>query len=191
MRIGLIDNYDSFTYNLVHYIEPYVDSIEVFRNDRFELNQLNTFDALVLSPGPGLPRESGSLMRVIDEYAHSKPILGICLGLQAIVEHFGGSLTQMNEVRHGQMVIAQMNTESHLFKGLQKEEEVGLYHSWGTSVNLLPDVLKETAVFNGITMAIEHCDLPISAVQFHPESVLTQHGKAMILNWINYLNDLK
>ena len=186
MKILVIDNYDSFVYNLVHYLEELDCEVTVIRNDRFHLDEVAEFDKILLSPGPGIPDEAGLLKKVIEKYAASKSMLGVCLGQQAIGEVFGGSIENLSEVFHGVATNASIIVEDEpLFKGLEKEIEVGRYHSWVVSNKDFPDVLEVTAVDeNGQIMALRHRTLDIRGVQFHPESVLTPKGKQIIKNWI-------
>jgi anthranilate synthase component 2 len=186
MKVLILDNYDSFTYNLFHYFKGYTPEVTVKRNDEITGEALEEYSHIVISPGPGLPQNAGILMDVLDRYSTSKPILGICLGLQAIVEHFGGELYNQKIVKHGlQEEIDVLNNASGLFKGFDNSIHVGLYHSWAAKKENLPQELEITAKGKtGVIMAIEHKTLPISAVQFHPESILTPSGKQIIKNWI-------
>ena len=185
MKIIVIDNYDSFTYNLVHYLEDLNAEVTVYRNDEFELSELEKFDKILLSPGPGIPDEAGLLKQVIQKYAPTKSILGICLGLQAIGEVFGGTLSNLDKVYHG--VATNVKTvvdDEILFEGLGKEFEVGRYHSWVVDASL-PDVLEATSYDeNGQVMSLRHKKYDVRGVQFHPESVLTPNGKKMLENWV-------
>jgi anthranilate synthase component II len=183
--ILVIDNYDSFTYNLVHYLEDLNCKVTVYRNDEFELPEVAAFDKILLSPGPGIPDEAGLLKAVIKEYASSKSILGVCLGQQAIGEVFGGTLINLDKVYHGvsSMVTSIVNDE-YLFEGLDKTFEVGRYHSWVVA-NDLPEVLEATSFDeNGQIMSLRHKKYDVRGVQFHPESVLTRNGKLILENWI-------
>ena len=184
-KIVIIDNYDSFTFNLVHYFEALNCEVTVFRNDEFDLNELQEFDKIVLSPGPGLPSEAGLLKQVIKTYAASKSILGICLGQQAIAEVFGGKLRQLETVKHGVATnIKTTVSDEILFQGLPENFEVGRYHSWIVDTDL-PSVLEATSTDEeGEIMSLRHRTLDVKGVQFHPESILTIHGKAMLKNWI-------
>jgi anthranilate synthase component 2 len=186
MKILVIDNYDSFVYNLVHYLEELDAEVTVIRNDRFHIDDVEEYDKILLSPGPGIPEEAGLLKEVIHKYATSKSMLGVCLGQQAIGEVFGGSIENLSEVFHGVATNAIITVEDEpLFKGMEKEIEVGRYHSWVVSKNGFPDVLEVTAVDeNGQIMALRHRTLDIRGVQFHPESVLTPMGKQIIKNWV-------
>lgn len=184
-KILVIDNYDSFTYNLVHYLEDLDCSVTVKRNDQLTLDEVDAFDKIVLSPGPGIPDEAGLLKEIIARYAPTKTILGVCLGQQAIGEVFGGTLINLEQVYHGIATKIKVIKEDILFKGLPKEIEVGRYHSWVVNPNL-PEVLEATSVDeNGQIMSLRHKIYDVNAVQFHPESVLTPDGKQMLKNWVN------
>lgn len=186
MKIVMIDNYDSFTYNLVHLVKELGHDITVFRNDRFSLEDLQGFDKIMLSPGPGIPSEAGLLLEVIRTYAGKKPILGICLGEQAIGEVFGGKLVNLRDVFHGVQTPAHITADDYIFQGLPKDIMVGRYHSWVVDASTLPDCLEATALSDeGQVMALRHRIHDIRGIQFHPESVLTPDGKTMILNWLN------
>lgn len=186
MKIAVIDNYDSFTYNLVHYLEELGGEVIVLRNDEFDLEELHPFSKILLSPGPGIPDEAGLLKQVIKHYASTKSILGICLGQQAIGEVYGGSLTNLNKVFHGvsSKVIISVKDEL-LFKSIPSEIEVGRYHSWVVSTEDFPEDLEITSTDeNGQIMSLRHKKFDVRAVQFHPESVLTPHGKTILKNWL-------
>ena len=186
-KIVVIDNYDSFTYNLVHYLEDLNCEVTVFRNDEFEMDELQQFDKILLSPGPGIPDEAGLLKNVIKTYASSKSILGVCLGQQAIGEVFGGTLINLEKVYHGVATnIKITNTDDVLFKDLPNEFEVGRYHSWVVSNDNFPNDLIITSVDeNGQIMSLKHNKFDVRGVQFHPESVLTPNGKKILENWIS------
>jgi len=185
MKIVIIDNYDSFTYNLSHLIKELGSEVTVFRNDRFELSDLEPFDKIVLSPGPGIPSEAGLLLDVIHAYAGKKPILGVCLGHQAIGEAFGGKLENLSEVFHGVATPCNIVTDDPIFSGLERTITIGRYHSWVVSHEKFPDCLEVTAVSDdGQIMALRHKTMNIHGIQFHPESVLTPDGKTMIKNFI-------
>ena len=190
MRVAMIDNYDSFTYNLVHLVKELGAEITVFRNDQFELSDLEEFDKIMLSPGPGIPSEAGLLLDVIREYAGLKPILGICLGEQAIGEVFGGKLVNLSQVFHGvqtpaHLVRSRDNSTDYLFKGIPQDLLVGRYHSWVVDFDTLPRCLEATCLSDeGQIMALRHREYDIRGIQFHPESVLTPNGKKMIFNWL-------
>lgn len=186
MKIAVIDNYDSFTYNLVHYLEDLGATITVLRNDEFELEDLANFEKILLSPGPGIPSEAGLLKEVIKHYASQKSILGICLGQQAIGEVFGAQLTNLKKVYHG--VASSINIvvkDDVLFKDIPENIEVGRYHSWVVSNENFPSELEITSVDeNGEIMSLRHRDYDVKGVQFHPESVLTPNGKTILKNWL-------
>jgi len=186
MKILVFDNYDSFTYNLVHAVKKlgYSD-VEVHRNDQIALEEIARFDKIILSPGPGVPFESGILLEVIRTYAPIKPILGVCLGEQAIAEAFGGTLINLSEVHHGVSSIVDILEEDVLFKGLDKKIEVGRYHSWAAEKSTLPECLTIIAVDEeGMIMALAHKTYDVRGVQFHPESVLTPKGEQILKNWL-------
>ena len=186
MKILVFDNYDSFTYNLVHAVKKlgYTD-LEVYRNDQIALEDIARFDKIILSPGPGVPSESGILLDVIRTYASSKSILGVCLGEQAIAEAFGGTLINLAEVHHGISSMVDVVTEDVLFNGLAKQLEVGRYHSWAVEKATLPECLTIPAVDEeGMIMALAHKTYDVRGVQFHPESVLTPDGEKMLKNWL-------
>lgn len=186
MKVVIIDNYDSFTYNLVHLVRELGGKVTVFRNDQFELGQLEAYDKIILSPGPGIPSDAGLLLDVIRTYAGKKPILGVCLGHQAIGEVFGARLENLSEVWHGVQSSCTLTGLSSLWEGLPKEITVGRYHSWVVSKEQLPDVLEVTAESpDGQIMALRHKEYDVQGIQFHPESVLTPDGRTMIRNWLN------
>ena len=183
-KILVIDNYDSFTYNLVHYLEDLGCEVIVKRNDQLTLDEVDSFDKIVLSPGPGIPDEAGLLKDIIRMYAPTKKIFGVCLGQQAIAEVFGGTLINLDEVYHGIATKISIIKDDPLFEGMTKEIEVGRYHSWVVSPDL-PEVLEATSVDeNGQIMSLRHKDYDVCAVQFHPESVLTPFGKKILENWL-------
>jgi len=184
-NILMIDNYDSFTYNLVHYLEDLDCEVVVKRNDQLSLEEVADFDHIVLSPGPGIPDEAGLLKAIIKEYAGKKRIFGVCLGQQAIAEVFGGSLVNLDQVYHGVATQIEIVQKDYIFEGLPNEIEVGRYHSWVVNPEL-PDCLQATSFDdNGQIMSLRHSDFDIRAVQFHPESVLTPNGKQILKNWIH------
>lgn len=186
LRILVLDNYDSFTFNLVHLLEQFTDEVEVFRNDEIDLEQVNDYEKILLSPGPSLPADAGIMMDLIDRYHKEKSILGICLGMQGIVQYFGGELFNLDEVKHGIVEKVKVaDVQESFFKNVSNPFEVGLYHSWATKRELLPRELLETANSNGITMGVSHMQYAVKGVQFHPESIMTPEGKQMIFNWIN------
>jgi len=187
--IALIDNYDSFTYNLAHLVKELGAKVTVFRNDQFSLDQLEEFDKILLSPGPGIPSESGLLLDVIRVYAGKKPILGVCLGEQAIGEFFGAKLTNLSKVFHGlQKPVKILKPKGdYLFKGLPAWIPVGRYHSWVVDAAGLPDCLEVTAISEeNYIMGLRHKEYDVQGVQFHPESVLTPNGREIMRNWLKH-----
>jgi len=195
MKILVFDNYDSFTYNLVHLIEKILHfPVEVRRNDQIELDAVEVYDKIILSPGPGIPEEAGLLLPLIKRYAATKSILGVCLGHQAIGESFGGKLVNLDQVFHGVATPILVTDEKYIsdegsvFKNLPVSFEVGRYHSWVVDRKSLPDCLEITAEDeNGYIMAMKHKQYNVTGVQFHPESVLTPLGENLMRNWLNVL----
>ena len=188
MKILVVDNYDSFTYNLVHYLENITDDpIQVFRNDKISLDDVEVYDKILLSPGPGIPEEAGICLDLIKRYAPVKSILGVCLGHQAIAEAFGGSLINLDSVYHGVATeIDILSIDDYLYDGLPARIEAGRYHSWVVSKEDLPDCFIINSLDdNGLIMGISHKDYDVKGVQFHPESVLTEKGMKIIENWVN------
>jgi len=185
-KVLVIDNYDSFTYNLVHYLEDLNCEVTVYRNDKLALEDVAPFEKIVLSPGPGIPDEAGLLKEIIKKYAPTKSILGVCLGQQAIGEVFGGTLVNLDEVYHGVATKVEISVDNEtLFSGLDKNIEVGRYHSWVVNANL-PESLEATSFDeNGQVMSLRHRVYDVKGVQYHPESVLTPQGKKILENWIN------
>ena len=185
MKIVIIDNYDSFTYNLSHLFKELGAEVTVYRNDQFEMDQLEPFDKIVLSPGPGIPSEAGKLLDVIKAYAGKKPILGVCLGHQALGEAFGGKLSNIGEVVHGVATPCHITTDDYIFEGLPKDIEIGRYHSWVVDTADFPSCLEITSVSEeGYIMSLRHREYDIRGIQYHPESVLTPEGKKIIANWL-------
>ena len=184
MRVLVIDNYDSFTYNLVHYLEELGAEVVVKRNDQLTLEEVAPFAKIVLSPGPGIPDEAGLLKPIIATYGPTKSIFGVCLGQQAIAEVFGGSLINLSKVYHGVATPITITKEDLIFEGLPKTMEVGRYHSWVVNPDLPEDLEATSFDDNGQLMSIRHKKFDVCAVQFHPESVLTPHGKKILENWI-------
>ena len=184
--ILVIDNYDSFTYNLVHLLQELKESYVVVRNDKFNLEDVDKYGKILLSPGPGIPEEAGLLLDVIRTYAPTKSILGICLGQQAIAEVFGGKLFNMPKPLHGVATSIHITDPSEpLFQNFPEDSKIGRYHSWAVDPNTLPEDLKVTAVDpNGVIMALTHSKYDVKGMQFHPESILTDNGKTLIANWI-------
>jgi len=187
-KILVIDNYDSFTYNLVHLIEKITNNKpDVFLNDEIDIEKVNEYDKIILSPGPGIPEEAGLLIPIIKKYATTKSILGVCLGHQAIAVAFGGSLINLTNVYHGVSTKTTINSQvkSCLFQNISDEIEVGRYHSWVVDEKSLPKQFSITAVDeNGYVMALQHSLYDIQGVQFHPESILTPMGETILRNWL-------
>lgn len=187
MKIAIIDNYDSFVYNLSHLVKELGAEVSVMRNDQFRMEELNAFDKILLSPGPGIPEEAGQLLDVIRTYAGKKPVLGVCLGEQAIGEVYGGQLVNLDTVFHGIQSPVTVSAPDYLFEGLPHHFPVGRYHSWVVDRKSLPDCLEVTATSEeGYIMALRHRTLDVRGVQFHPESVLTPDGKQLLANWIRH-----
>jgi anthranilate synthase component 2 len=187
-KILIIDNYDSFTYNLVHLVNEIGLECDVWRNDQFKLEDVDAYDRIILSPGPGIPSEAGLLHEVIRKYAPTKSIFGVCLGQQAIAEVFGGQLYNLSRPMHGIATPIKVTDDSErLFKGLPQSFKVGRYHSWVVSRDGLPDTLEVTAIdeADNSIMALRHKTYDVRGVQFHPESVLTELGKEMMQNWLS------
>ncbi|MFW6289698.1 MAG: anthranilate synthase component II [Mariniphaga sp.] len=194
MKILVIDNYDSFTWNLVHAIKKISGfQVDVFRNDEIRLEEIDKYDKIVLSPGPGLPGEAGLLLDIIKTYASRKSILGVCLGHQAIGEAFGAKLLNMNRVIHGMATPVKVSAPGNeLFKGLPETFEVGRYHSWIVQKDNLPDCFEVTSCdTEGMIMSMKHKTYNVEGVQFHPESVLTPLGEKIIENWLKAPTDSK
>ncbi len=185
MKVVIIDNYDSFTYNLSHLVKELRAEVTVLRNDQFRLEDLEAYSKIILSPGPGIPSEAGLLLDVIRTYAGRKPILGVCLGHQAIGEAFGAKLENLSDVFHGVATPCHIIEEDPIFSGIPRDITIGRYHSWVVSREGLPDCLEVTAVSDeGQIMALRHRELNVRGIQFHPESVLTPDGKKMLQNWM-------
>lgn len=187
MKILVLDNYDSFTYNLVQYIERVVkEPIDVRRNDQISLEEISSYDKILISPGPGIPVEAGITLELIRKYGATKSILGVCLGHQAIAEAYGGSITNLSTVYHGVMgQMKQTKAGDYLFEGVPAEFDAGRYHSWIVEPDSFPSQLEVTVENDeGYIMALRHKEYDVRGVQFHPESVLTEYGGRMILNWV-------
>ena len=189
-KIVIIDNYDSFTYNLSHLLKEVGADVTVFRNDQFRLEELQQFDKIVLSPGPGIPSEAGLLLDVIRAYAPTKPMLGVCLGHQAIGEVFGARLLNLDDVVHGVATPCRIVANDPIFDGLLNKITVGRYHSWVVSQEEFPSCLEITAVSDDggsvpNIMALRHREYEVHGIQFHPESVLTPEGKIIIKNFLD------
>lgn len=188
MKILVIDNYDSFTYNLVHALKKFEGvTVEVKRNDEVAEGEPDLYDKIVFSPGPGLPEEAGSMLSIIKNYAGKKPMLGVCLGHQAIGESFGGTLQNMNNVLHGIATPITVVSESYLFDNIPETFDAGRYHSWIVEKDSLPEVLEITSIDKeGRIMSFQHREFDIQGVQFHPESILTPIGEKILENWVRH-----
>ena len=186
MKIVIIDNYDSFTYNLAHLVKSLGAEVDVLRNDKFQIDELEPYDKIILSPGPDIPSEAGLLLDVIRHYAGKKPMLGVCLGHQAIGEAFGARLENLSDVFHGVATIGSQNGTDPIFNGLPQRITMGRYHSWVVCSADFPSCLEVTATSDeGQIMALRHRSFNIHGIQFHPESVLTPDGKTIIKNFLN------
>lgn len=186
MKVLIVDNYDSFTYNLKHYVEQLNVDVVVKRNDELLLDEINRYDKLILSPGPGLPSETPMMFEILERFHLEKPILGVCLGMQGIAEYFGGKLRNQEQVKHGVQTKVQIDTSSQLYQGLPSVIEVGLYHSWCVDEYVVPKLLTVTGVSSEhVIMSFEHHKLPVFGVQFHPESVMTPLGNQIIRNFVS------
>lgn len=186
MKTLILDNYDSFTFNLVHYVEQFCDEVTVKRNDEITLEEVDGFNAIILSPGPGLPKDAGIMPELIKRYAPTKKILGVCLGHQAVGEAFGASLKNLNQVHHGISIPTNVNTNDTLFNNIPPRIETGRYHSWVIDIETVPSELLVTAMDDdNEVMAIRHAQYDVCGVQFHPESLLTPEGLKIIQNWVN------
>jgi anthranilate synthase component 2 len=185
VKILILDNYDSFTFNLVHYVEQFCDDVTVKRNDEITLSEVEAFDAIILSPGPGLPKDAGIMLNLIGRYAETKKILGVCLGHQAIGEAFGSKLKNLNKVHHGVAIpIEIIDDAESLFRGIPSRIETGRYHSWVIDNATVSEALTVTATDeDGEIMAIRHRQYDVCGVQFHPESLLTPNGLQIVENW--------
>ncbi len=186
MKILILDNYDSFTYNLVQYFKEITnDEIHIFRNDAISVEDVNAYDCIVLSPGPGVPSDAGHMPAIIQTYKEKKPILGVCLGHQALGEAFGGQLQNLDEVFHGIATDIEIKNDAPLYQGLPQNIEVGRYHSWVIDNDHCPDCLEVTATSpDGAIMSVKHESLPIFGVQYHPESIMTPQGKTILSNFL-------
>ncbi|MAD12416.1 MAG: aminodeoxychorismate/anthranilate synthase component II [Flavobacteriaceae bacterium] len=185
-KVFVIDNYDSFTYNLVHYLKDFNVNVKVCRNDKFDINDLLNYNKILLSPGPGIPDEAGKLKEVIRTYANTKSILGICLGHQAIGEVFGGNLKNLEKVYHGVSSKIEIVKNDYIYDKLPKEITVGRYHSWIIENPLPKDLIATAYDSNNHIMSFKHKEFDVKGLQFHPESILTPDGKQIINNWLNF-----
>lgn len=187
MKTIIIDNYDSFTYNLAHLIKEIGADVSVVRNDQFQLEELSCYDKIILSPGPGIPSEAGLLLDVIRTYAGKKPMFGVCLGHQALGEAFGAKLTNLDTVYHGVQTPCRLLDNDYIFQNLPQSIQIGRYHSWVVDSKDFPDCIEITATSDeGFIMGLKHRDYDIHGIQFHPESVLTPEGRTIIENWLNH-----
>lgn len=187
MRLLIIDNYDSFTYNIVHAIRSLGVEPDIYRNDMIDMDVIDSYDKIIISPGPGIPSEAGIVPEMLRRYASSKPILGICLGHQAIGERFGATLKNLPNVYHGVKSTITVHKPDYLFENLPDTLDVGRYHSWVVGNEGFPDSLEILATSpDGEIMALRHREYDIRGVQFHPESILTPEGINILRNWINH-----
>lgn len=187
MRLLIFDNYDSFTYNIAHAVRELGVNPDVIRNDKITLDEIEKYDKIIISPGPGIPSEAGILPQMLEKFATQKPILGVCLGHQAIGERFGAKLRNLDTVYHGVQTNAYLTADDYIFAGIPSEFEVGRYHSWVVDKEGLPADLQVTALSpDGEIMALRHREYDVRGVQFHPESILTPYGITIIENWLNH-----
>lgn len=187
MRLLIFDNYDSFTYNIAHAVRQLGVTPDVIRNDKITLDEIEKYDKIIISPGPGIPSEAGILPQMLEQFATEKPILGVCLGHQAIGERFGAKLRNLDTVYHGVQTNACLTADDYLFVGIPSEFEVGRYHSWVVDKEGLPSDLQITALSpDGEIMAMRHREYDVRGVQFHPESILTPYGITIIENWLKH-----
>lgn len=192
MKIILVDNFDSFSYNLVHYFEQLEVEMAVVNNRDIDVSSLAGFDACVLSPGPGLPKEAGLLMKVVEYCVHHKiPLLGVCLGMQAIAENFGDELYNQDAVKHGTATVLKRQNDSDLYRNLPEEFKVGLYHSWAVNLKEHSPLIPTAMSADGILMSIQHKELPVYAVQYHPESILSENGLAVLGNFLKIVKHIE
>lgn len=186
MKILLVDFYDSFTYNLAHYIEPLCDEVDVIRDNEIEIQNVWNYDKIILSPGPGLPENTKSMKRILETFSGKIPILGVCLGMQGIVQFLGGKLVQKKSILHGKPVQLKVNQKTVLFLGVKDTIEVGLYHSWEVKIPNNLQYMISAYDEHGVVMAVENPDLKLYGVQFHPESILTENGREILANFCNF-----
>ena len=187
MKLLILDTYDSFTYNIVHAVRELGFTPDIYRNDEISIDDVAIYDKIIISPGPGIPSEAGILPELLKRYAASKPILGICLGEQAIGECFGATLRNLSTVYHGIRSTISITADDYIFNNMPKRIDVGRYHSWVVDNEALPDCLEVTAVSDeGEIMALRHKTLDVRGVQFHPESILTPDGTKILSNWLNH-----
>ena len=185
MKVVIIDNYDSFTYNLSHLVKELGAEVTVFRNDMFKLEQLESYDKIILSPGPGRPEDAGIIVEAAKTVCRRIPTLGVCLGHQAICAAYGATVTYAKKLMHGKQSVISFQGNSPLFRGIDEGAPVARYHSLAADAATLPDCLEVTAVADdGEVMAVQHREYPINGLQFHPESIMTPDGKIMLRNFI-------
>ena len=190
MKVLIIDNKDSFTYNLYHYVEQFAKHVDVYRADSISLQQVSKYDKIIFSPGPGLPCDHQIMFKILDVYKENKSILGICLGHQAIAEYFGGSLINLNKVKHGVSSKLTISGKSFIFNNVTNNIQIGHYHSWVVSHQNFPKSIKVTSVnSDNLIMSFKHIKYNIIGLQFHPESIMTEYGLLMLKNWVNYSQD--
>ncbi len=186
MKVLIVDNYDSFTYNLFHYVQACDVTVDVVRNDCLDFTLVAEYDKIIVSPGPGLPSETTNMFELYRRFGTSKPMLGVCLGMQGLAEFFGATLLNQENVKHGVQEEVTIQSDSKLFIGMPSTFNVGLYHSWMVDANSIPDELICTSVSqDNVVMSLEHKSLPLFGVQFHPESILTDNGRELIFNFLN------
>ncbi len=185
-KILVIDNYDSFVYNIIHIVRKVGYDVDIFRNDAISLEAVDAYDKIILSPGPGIPSEAGLLLPIIERYAPTKSMLGVCLGHQAIGEAFGSSLTNLSKVYHGVDSVVKQIAQDDIFEGVSEEFVVGRYHSWVVDRESMPECLEVTVEEpeSGLVMALRHREYDVRGVQFHPESILTKDGERILENWL-------
>jgi len=187
MKILIIDNYDSFTYNLAHYVSTYNQNLTVVRYDKIKIDMINDYDKIIFSPGPGIPSEYPKLFKIIEKFKDKNPILGVCLGHQIIAEFFNAKIKNLKSVKHGVKSKVTHYNNCYLFKSIPKVFNVGHYHSWFVYEKKLPECLEVTSINNeNIITSIKHLNFNIRGVQFHPESILTEYGLKLIKNWTNH-----
>ena len=186
MKLLIIDNYDSFTFNLKHMCEAYVSSVNVIRNDKLSIHDVSLFDKIIISPGPGLPLDAGISVELVKKYYTKKPILGICLGAQAIAVAFGCKLFNLKEVMHGKKTkIDILDQEDEIYENVPKHICVGRYHSWAINLSSNSDFITTAVDKNKIVMSFRHSKYPLYGIQYHPESILTEFGQQILINWLN------
>ena len=185
MKVLILDNYDSFTHNLYHYVQQFAQEVDVIKNDKIIISEVNQYDKIILSPGPGLPDEHQNLKKIVKQFASSKSILGVCLGHQAIAECFGAKIQNLDEVMHGVSTKVNLSNDELIYKSLPDEIKVGHYHSWVVDESSLPACFKVTSKNEeNIIMSFRHKKFDLIGLQFHPESIMTEYGLQIIRNWV-------